>query len=272
MVATAFAHVSDLHIGSSPSADRAAGQLCETLLREHAGPVLITGDVTHRGRREELERFREIFAPLQCTGRLVVVPGNHDRLGDDLRDDFMCGPRVQAERFGALFIVRLDSTGPHNRRWLDGHGEVTPRDVDEVERALRAAPPGTQTVLMLHHHPLQLPHDHAAELFVTLIGWKSARELDTGALLLERIRGLCDILLHGHRHVPAEMRPWPLDVRQLRIFSAGSSTMQRRFRSFRSATLPACWIALRNCHDDETAAPFMTRRSVRDSTPLPGGT
>lgn len=244
MVATAFTHVSDLHIGVGPHAERAAARLCDTLLHEHPGPVLLTGDITDGGRSEELARFRDLFAPLLRAGRLVTVPGNHDRLGLDLRDAFMEGPRVQAQQSGGLWIVRLDSTGAHNRRWLDGHGEVTVEDVDEVEAALLRAPADTQSVLMLHHHPLPLDHDHPMEWLATKLGWPNARELSAGALLLARIRGLCDAVLHGHRHVPAEINLWPGDARPLRVFSAGSSTLQRRFRAFRSARMPACWIPL----------------------------
>ena len=244
MVATAFAHVSDLHIGLNPAADREAARLCRALMEAPVGPVLLTGDVTHRGDKRELERFRQIFAPLLRSGRVVAVPGNHDRLGHDLRDALMSGPRVQAERRGGLFIVRLDSTGPHNRRWYDCHGEVTEQDVDDVVAALRRAPPALQTILMLHHHPVPLAHDNPIERLATLLGWRNARELRTGGILLSRIRGLCDAVLHGHRHVPAEINPWPSDVRPLRIFSAGSSTLQRTFRAFRSAIAPACWIPL----------------------------
>lgn len=244
MAPTTFAHVSDLHIGLDPRTDRAAEQLCESLLDEQPGLVLCTGDVTHRGRREELERFRDIFHPLLRAGRMLVVPGNHDRLGDDVHQELMPGERVQAARHGGLWVVRLDSSGPHNRRWVDGHGLVTEEDADQVEQALREAPAGLQTVLLLHHHPLPLPDDHLIERLVTLLGWPNARELQNGAGLLSRIRGLCDAVLHGHRHVPAELVPWPDHPRPLRIFSAGSSTQQRCFRLFRSATSPACWIPL----------------------------
>ena len=243
MVATAFAHVSDLHIGLHPAADREAVRLCRALL-DGPGPVLLTGDVTHGGDELELERFQDIFSPLLRSGRVLAVPGNHDRLGRDLRDALMPGPRVQAEARGGLYIVRLDSTGSHNRRWYDCHGEVTEQDIDEVVAAFRRAPATLQTILMLHHHPVPLAHDNLGERLVTLLGWPNARELRTGALLLSRIRGLCDAVLHGHRHVPAEINPWPTDVRPLRIFSAGSSTLQRTFRAFRSATAPACWIPL----------------------------
>ena len=156
----------------------------------------------------------------------------------------MPGARVQTVAAGGLWIVRLDSTGPHNRRWLDGHGEVSARDIDDVEAALRGAPAGLQSVLMLHHHPLPLAEDHPMEQLVSLLGWPNARELRNGPALLGRIRGLCDVVLHGHRHVPAELNPWPADDRPLRIFSGGSSTLQRQFRIFRSPRAPACWIPL----------------------------
>jgi 3',5'-cyclic AMP phosphodiesterase CpdA len=237
----AFAHVSDLHIGKDPATDRAAEQLCEALLQQ-PGTLLLTGDVTHRGLRSELRRFRDIFEPV--LDRMIAVPGNHDRLGDDLRDALMPGERVQVAWGPELFIVRLDSTGPHNRRWLDGHGLVTEDDIGAIETALRSAPPGAETVLLLHHHPLPLPDEHPFEKLVTMLGWPNARELWNGGHLLARVRGLCDAVLHGHRHVPAEQTWWPSDSRPLRIFSAGSSTLEGSFRAFRSARSPACWISL----------------------------
>ena len=237
----AFAHLSDLHIGKDPAADRAAEQLCEALLQQ-PGTVLLTGDVTHRGLRSELRRFRDIFEPV--LDRTIAVPGNHDRLGDDVREALMPGERVQVAWCPGLLIVRLDSTGPHNRRWLDGHGLVTEDDIGAIEAAFRSAPPQAETVLLLHHHPLPLPDEHPFEKLATMLGWPNARELWNGAQLLSRIRGLCDAVLYGHRHVPAELSPWPFDTRPLRIFSAGSSTLERSFRTFRSARSPACWISL----------------------------
>jgi metallophosphoesterase superfamily enzyme len=46
--------------------------------------VLVTGDVTHRGRLREWAAFEKAFEPLIESGRLTAVPGNHDRLGDDM--------------------------------------------------------------------------------------------------------------------------------------------------------------------------------------------
>ena len=80
-----LAHVSDLHIGRSVESDARAVRLCQALIEARVDHVVVTGDVTHKGRRRELARFEETFAPLREAGRLTVIPGNHDRLGDDAR-------------------------------------------------------------------------------------------------------------------------------------------------------------------------------------------
>lgn len=236
-----FLHISDLHLGKSAAVDRDA-ELLAAMLQREPGAILLTGDVTHRGQASELRRFRELFAPLE--DRMVVVPGNHDRLGDDLRDALMPGARVQSAGAGGLFVVRVDTTGPHNRRWLDGHGLLTDDDIEAAVERLREAPCGAETVVLLHHHPLPLPCEDAFELVTAALGLPNGRELPAGARLLARLRGLCDVVLHGHRHVPAESSPWPADARPLRVFSAGSSTLQRRFRIFSGARSTGCWVPL----------------------------
>src|SRR5207253_7392275 len=91
MASRRIAHLSDLHIGAA--SEEASERLVQAVLRSGAERVAITGDVIHRGRAAELERFRRVFAPL--LGRVVIVPGNHDRLGDDVEAELMPGARVQ---------------------------------------------------------------------------------------------------------------------------------------------------------------------------------
>lgn len=74
-----IAHVSDLHLGRDRRTDASTARLAGALHQADVDVVLVTGDVTHRGRRSELAAFEAIFAPLR--DRTVVVPGNHDRLG-----------------------------------------------------------------------------------------------------------------------------------------------------------------------------------------------
>ncbi|MFL5302170.1 MAG: metallophosphoesterase family protein, partial [Anaeromyxobacteraceae bacterium] len=95
MISRTLAHVSDLHLGRDARTDAAAA-LVRALLHEGVDDVLVTGDVTHRGRDRELATFERLFAPL--ADRLVVVPGNHDRAGDDLAARLMPGARVAVER------------------------------------------------------------------------------------------------------------------------------------------------------------------------------
>jgi 3',5'-cyclic AMP phosphodiesterase CpdA len=215
-----LAHLSDLHIGRSAANDAAARRLVAALLAADVDKVLLCGDVTHRGRLRELSDFRRLFAPIQ--ERLVVVPGNHDRLGEDAAAWLMKG-RVQVDASPGLFVVRLDSTAPHNRSLVDCHGRLTPRDISEVEAALARAPLGALVVLMLHHHLHPLPADDLFDRVSALAGWPFADELRLGGSLLHRLAGHCDLVLHGHRHRPGELVLSADGPRPLRVLNAGAS-------------------------------------------------
>src|SRR2546430_418085 len=138
-----FAHISDLYLGAGPGTAHASRRLCSALVAIRVERVIVTGDVTDRGRRAELELFRSIFAPLFEKGRMVVVPGNHDRLGDDVAGDLQGPQRVQAEQHGDLYVVRFDSTGPHNRRIFDSHGQMQhgPAGLPDLRRGAWRADP-----------------------------------------------------------------------------------------------------------------------------------
>jgi 3',5'-cyclic AMP phosphodiesterase CpdA len=229
-----LAHLSDLHIGRGPEDDAQAAQLARALVEIGIDHVLVTGDVTHRGRRREWDQFQAIFAALLGSGRLTVVPGNHDRLGDDLGDTIMPGARVQCVTRDGLHIVRVNSTGDHNRSWLQGHGILLPEDLDAIDEALDEAPRDHLPVIALHHHVVPLPEEHAAEKLSFLLGWPFTAELERGRELLDRIRGRCGLVLHGHRHVPRGVRLQE-GLHSVRIFNAGSSTLLGGARVFEHA-------------------------------------
>lgn len=242
-----LAHVSDLHVGKSPDSDRRAEAIRDALIAADVDHVVMTGDLTHRGRSEELSRFFRIFAPLLARDRLTLVPGNHDRLGDDVADAIQAGPRVTVSEIDGLHLVRFDSTGPHNRAWLSGHGAMSPEDVEAIASAVAAAEPGRLVAVLLHHHVLPLPADHAAERLVSWLGWPYADELELGRRLLATLRGRCDLVLHGHRHTPRSTTVFADDQRPLSVFNAGSSTELGRVRVFwhregRIAQTPA-WLS-----------------------------
>jgi 3',5'-cyclic AMP phosphodiesterase CpdA len=230
--ARTIAHLSDLHLGRSAEWDRAALALRDAVAGGAIDQVVVTGDVTNRGRLSELEQWESTFGPLERDGRLTVVPGNHDRLGDDVGAAIMRGGRVEARTFDGLYLVRVDSTGPHNRFLLAGHGDVSEEIIEQVALALEAAPRKHLVVLMLHHHLLPLPEETFPERISSRLGWPWALELRLGLALLSRIRGRCDLVLHGHRHVPRGMTLFAGDARPIGLFNAGCSTELGRFRLF----------------------------------------
>jgi len=227
-VAESLAHISDLHLGRDADCEAAAEALCAELVAAEVDVVIATGDLTHRGRLAELRRFERIFAPL--AERLVVVPGNHDRLGDDLRVAIMPGPRVQAAALGGLWLISVDSTAPHNRSLIASHGAIDADDLAALDEALGAAPPGSLVAVALHHHLLPLPEEHVGERLASLLGWPHAAEVAGGPELVQALRGRCDLVLHGHRHRTGELTLDAGAPRPLRVLNAGSTPELGRSR------------------------------------------
>jgi hypothetical protein len=52
---------------------------------------------------------------------------------------------------------------------------------------------------------------------------------------LHRLRGRCDLVLHGHRHQPRATTLWARDSRPLGLYNAGCSPTLGRFRIFAHA-------------------------------------
>jgi 3',5'-cyclic-AMP phosphodiesterase len=235
MRAQTLAHLSDLHLGRGRPQEAAARALVEAVQEAAVDQVVVTGDVTHRGRDEELSLFLDIFAPLQRAHRLTVVPGNHDRTSDDAGASLMGGRRVDVAEGPGLFLLRIDSTAAHNRSSLASHGEVTAPMVEEVAKALLRAPTHSLRVLLLHHHPLALPEETWLERWSERLRLPYCSELPLGRELLARVRGHCDLVLHGHRHIPREIHLGAPGERPLALYNAGSSTQLRRVRLFTHA-------------------------------------
>lgn len=260
-----LAHLSDLHVDLSLANERDLAQLVEALEAQQVDHVVVTGDVTHSGLRAEYARFLGAFEPVWSDGRLTVVPGNHDRCGDDVAALIAQGRRVSVERHDGLFLVRVDSTAPHNRISYRSHGEVCDRVLEAVDDALAHAPPGALVALALHHHVLPLPVESVQEWFSDAVGWPHARELHLGRDLLRLARGRCDLVLHGHRHLPRALvveEAWPTP-RPLRIFNAGSSTRLGAFRVFThdegQLTVEPSWRSVRVRPPRATPVPHLER-------------
>lgn len=227
-----LAHLSDLHLGGPRSHADRARRLVDTLLEAQIDHVVVTGDLTAGGRREEYALFQRIFEPLLLRGKVTVVPGNHDRCGDDAGSLMHPGQRVWTRALEGLHLVCVDSTAPHNRSAFRSHGELSRATVEAVDAALAQAAPHSLVAVLLHHHVVELPEETLGEWFAVRFGWPHADELELGDALLRRCVGRADLVLHGHRHVPRTFRVAGTEARPLRIFNAGSSTELSSARLF----------------------------------------
>ena len=227
----ALAHLSDLHLGQSAKTDAAAVLLSRTLQKLHVDHVVVTGDITHRGREAEVLRFYKIFEPFLLTNRLTVVPGNHDRNGPGAGMVLM-RDLVSVETPPGLRLVRVNSTAPHNRSIIEAHGDMTEAMVDQIDFLLPERDDRLQ-VILLHHHVLPLPVEGFGEWFAQAVGWPNAQELRLGQELLRRVSGRCDLILHGHKHIPMDrVYQDAASPKSIHVYNAGSSTELRRFRLF----------------------------------------
>ncbi len=243
-----LAHLSDLHLGRRRADRVIARRLVEKLLLDGIDHVVVTGDLTARGRIDEWEDFCEIFTPLERTGRLTLVPGNHDRGTDDAASLMMKGERVRVRQRPGLTLVRVDSTATHNRVPFRSHGDVCSATLAAVDDAFSSAPAGSLVGLVLHHHLTPLPVEGIGEWFAEAFGWPHAAELKLGGALLKLALGRCDLVLHGHRHVPRHFEAVARNGRKLAVYNAGSSTELEACRVFRHAEGELCgpptWVHL----------------------------
>jgi 3',5'-cyclic AMP phosphodiesterase CpdA len=121
--------------------------------------VLFTGDLTHRGRREQHERAAAL---LRGFGRpLLVIPGNHDIPGWGVRRftrtwtefDRQWPEREPVLRSPALLVVGLNSVRPYRHQ----SGAIGEEQISRVRSAFADAPPEPLRVVAVHHHLLGAP-------------------------------------------------------------------------------------------------------------------
>lgn len=229
---TRLAHISDLHVRNHPDMRPQLWDLFRLLEEACVDHIVLTGDVTDRGRPEELQLFEEVFAPWLARRRLTLVPGNHDCNGHDVSTRLMHGARVLAEPGEGLWIVRFNSTAPHNRSFWGASGEMSRRDLEDILDAFRDAPRYSLTVLALHHHLLPLPVDLFIEKFSVWLRMGATEELALGEELLQRLRGRCALVMHGHRHHAGESLFESPGQRPLGLYNAGASLKLQSVRVF----------------------------------------
>lgn len=210
-------------------ADEKVRRLVDHALSMDPDWVLLTGDLSALGHREELEAVRESLRPLAEAGRLVLVPGNHDRytdtpatrhferlFGAHLHSDLPEYADASGYPFVRLFgdavaMVGLDSTRVSG--WSHYFvGRLGDAQLQALGRVLDDPRLRGRTIFLLVHHGPWGPQG--------AFHWRESGLLD-GGKLLALLRDRPVVVHHGHSHA----RYWHRGEGGLpHQFGGGSST------------------------------------------------
>ena len=187
-------HISDLHLGHATTPE-ALEDLRELIPGLDPEILVVTGDLTHRGRPAELERARELLESLSLP--LLAVPGNHDipyvfptrftRTREAWERVFATAQPVYTS--DRLVIVGMNSVRP----WRQQGGALDSSQLDRLAPKLEGAPAGVLRVVALHHHLAAPP-------------WRAAhkRPVRKRDLVLQRLVSAgVELVLSGHVHQSA---------------------------------------------------------------------
>jgi len=188
--------------------------------RSGAGHVVISGDLTEIGEREEFEAFAETLHESKIDpDSVVLVPGNHDAYTSmgawkaALEGPLAAFARGAADEPGKVVergdvcFVPMDVTRaqPVTR----SAGELTTTAAEAVERRLADPYFAKRTVCLVQHHP---PFSHQSG------AWQWIDGLAGGARLMALLARLPNLhALHGHLHYVVDKI---VELGRTRIFGA----------------------------------------------------
>jgi 3',5'-cyclic AMP phosphodiesterase CpdA len=183
-------HVSDLHYGTreDPAMEHALLALIE---RTEPEVVIASGDLTHRGRREEHEQAARFLRSLGLP--LLAIPGNHDipytfpaRFTSTWHEFVRLWETTEPiYHANGVYVVGLNSVRP----WRHQSGGLRQSQIERACRVLNQAPAGAIRIVTLHHHLLGAP-------------WRSSKKPVSrrNRVLAALVDGGAELILAGHIH------------------------------------------------------------------------
>ncbi len=160
-----FAHVTDTHVGGSTGAEDLERTVRDLNAQAGIDFVLVTGDVTEFGSREELEEARRILDGLQKPW--YAVPGNHDsKWSESGCNDFVQvfgAENFVFEKGGLLFIGT--ASGPNMRM----APALVPREqLLWLDSVLTAMKDPVLPVIFINHYPLDASMSNSGKVLELL--------------------------------------------------------------------------------------------------------
>jgi len=233
---TLIAHLSDLHC---PADDPAQEEmLVEAVNMARPDMVIVSGDLTHAGRKREFASARALLSRINAPK--LVVPGNHDvpvfnaveRIGSPFARFRRAFPEDEAiVAIGGVLAAGLN-TATNMQPSLDWSlGWAMPHRVDRTVAALKSDGQATFRIVACHH-PL-LAEDADLQRSRTKNGPMAFHILAKAGM---------DMLLHGHLH-RQKARTVACEGREVIVIGAGTALGDRE----RGEPSGFNFISIKNC-------------------------
>jgi Icc protein len=185
-----IAHLSDLHLGSQYFVPNLLDRTLVEVNDLNPDIVVVTGDLTNMGYRQEFRDAREYLDRLTCDD-VLVVPGNHDsrNVGYAHFERLFAQRETRISKRGVT-LLGVDSTEPD----LD-YGRIGRHRYPWIRETFMDNPDDVK-IFMLHHHLLPIPGTGRERNIVN----------DAGDVLEVLVECGVDLVLSGHKHVPYAWR------------------------------------------------------------------
>jgi 3',5'-cyclic AMP phosphodiesterase CpdA len=206
MSAFTIAQISDIHCGSPHFVPSLLERAITEINELEPNVVIVSGDLTADGFREEYDLAREYIDRLDIEDP-IVIPGNHDsRNVGYVHFEELFGERRRDVHMEGVSIVAIDSTEPD----VD-HGTIGRGRYGWIEERF-ASHDAVLRIFVLHHHLLPVPGTGRERNVVH----------DAGDALECLLRSGVHLVLSGHKHVPYAWR-----LENLFVVNAGTCSTKR---------------------------------------------
>jgi len=197
--------LSDIHVGAQ-FREAVFDQVIEELNLLKPDVVIITGDLTNEGLKEQYEKCKTLVSKINVD-RIIAISGNHDYRNTGYLHFKKYFPfQTINELSDDVVLITIGTARPDR-----DEGEVGHRQTLWLERTMKKYKERIK-ILAMHHHLIGIPDTGSDRLTI----------IDAGDVLRATLDSDVDLVLCGHKH-----RPWLWDFNKLLIANAGSVSSER---------------------------------------------
>jgi Icc protein len=198
--------ISDIHCGNARFIPELLDRTIIEVNRANPATVVVSGDLTDAGYREEFEQAAEYIDRIECEN-IMVIPGNHDsRNVGYVHFERLFGERQSIIDLDEVILVGVDSSEPDLN-----DGQVGREHYEFIEESFSDAGDKLK-IFVVHHHLIPLPGTGRERYII----------FDAGDILERLIETKVDLVLSGHKHVPYSWR-----LENMLIVNAGTASTLR---------------------------------------------